>query len=153
MKVEGLDAVLRKLKDLPIKVRRSAVRKAAGKGAAVIRKKAKQNALLIDDPETARRIADNIVQRVRSQYFRRTGDTMISIGVLTKRGKIPKGNYDEGRRGNTPHWHLVELGTERSRALPFLRPAAASSTNEVFHAVATELERQFSIEADKLKEA
>lgn len=151
MKVEGLDAVLRKLKDLPIKVRRSAVRKAAGKGAAVIRKKAKQNALLIDDPETARRIADNIGQRVRSQYFRRTGDTMISIGVLTKRGKIPKGNQDEGRRGNTPHWHILELGREGAAAKPFLRPAASESVSEVFNAVATSLEQEVSKEISKLR--
>jgi len=151
MKVEGLDAVLRKLKDLPIKVRRSAARKATGKGAAIIRKKAKQNALRVDDPNTGRRIADNIGQRFRSRYFRQTGDTMISVGVLSNRGRIPKGNPDEGAKGNTPHWHLVELGTENARAQPFLRPAAESSVSEVFDAVATELERQVGIEAAKLR--
>jgi len=151
MKVEGLDAVLRKLKDLPIKVRRSAVRKAAGKGAAIIRKKAKENALRVDDPGTGRRIADNIGQRLRSRYFRQTGDTMISVGVLTNKGRIPKGNPDEGPKGNTPHWHLVELGTEKAKAQPFLRPAAESSVSEVFDTVATELERQVGIEAEKLR--
>jgi len=151
MAVEGLDKVLANLKALPIKVRRSAARKATGKGAAIIKKKAKQNALRVDDPETGRRIADNIGQRFRSKYFRMTGDTMISVGVLTNRGRIPKGNPDEGRGGNTPHWHLVEEGTEHARAQPFLRPAASESASQVFDAVANELERQVGIEVDKLR--
>src|SRR5690606_24043644 len=114
-------------------------------------KKAKENALRVDDPETGRRIADNIGQRFRSRYFRQTGDTMVSVGVRTNRGRIPKGNPDEGRRGNTPHWHLVELGTERAKAQPFLRPAASESVSEIFNTVATELERQVGIEAGKLR--
>lgn len=151
MAVIGLDQVLRNLKELPLKVRRSAARKATGKGAAIIRKRAKANALQVDDPQTGRRIADNIGQRFRSRYFKQTGDTMVSVGVLTSRGRIPRGNPDEGRGGNTPHWHLVELGTERARAQPFLRPAAAASVSEVFNAVAAELERQVGIEVAKLK--
>lgn len=150
MAVDGLSQVLRALKELPLKVRRSAVRKATGKGAAIIRKKAKQNALRLDDAETGRRIADNIGQRFRSRYFRQTGDTMVSVGVLTNRGRIPRGNPDEGKGGNTPHWHLLEMGTERAHAQPFLRPAAASSVSEVYNAVAVELERQVGIEAAKL---
>jgi len=151
MAVIGLDQVLRNLKELPLKVRRSAARKAVGKGASIVRKRAKQNALQVDDPQTGRRIADNIGQRFRSRYFRQTGDTMVSVGVLTNRGRIPRGNPDEGRGGNTPHWHLVELGTERAPAQPFLRPAAESSASEVFNAVASELERQVGIEAAKLR--
>lgn len=151
MTIQGLDQVLRNLKGLPLKVRRSAARKATGKGAAVIRKKAKENALRVDDPETGRRIADNIGQRVRGRYFRRTGDTMISVGVLSLRGRIPKGNPDAGKKGNTPHWHLQELGTERHKAQPFLRPAAASSASEVFNAIATALPKEIDKEVEKLR--
>lgn len=151
MAVEGLGKVLANLKALPLKVRRSAARKATGKGAAVIRKKAKENALRVDDPKTGRRIADNIGQRFRGRYFRQTGDTMVSVGVLTNRGRIPKGNPDEGREGNTPHWHILELGREGAAAKPFLRPAAESSASQVFDAVASEMERQVGIEADKLR--
>lgn len=151
MAVTGLDQVLRNLKELPLRVRRSAVRKATGKGAAIIRKKAKQNALRVDDPETGRRIADNIGQRFRSKYFRQTGDTMVSVGVLTNKGRIPRGNPDEGRGGNTPHWHLLEIGREGAAAQPFLRPAASSSVSEVFNTVATSLEKEISKEIDKLK--
>jgi HK97 gp10 family phage protein len=150
MAIDGLDKALRAMRELPRRIRRAAVRKATGKGAAIIRAKAKENALRTDDPETGRRIADNIGQRVRSGHFRRTGDTMISVGVLTGKGRIPRGNPDGGRRGNTPHWHLIELGTENSPAQPFLRPAAAESVDAVFDAVGTELERQVGLELDKL---
>lgn len=148
--MEGLETILRNMRELTAKTRRKAVRKAVGKGAAVIRKKAKDNALRVDDKGTGRQIATNVGQRFRSRYFRQTGDTMISIGVLTNRGRIPRGNPDEGARGNTPHWHLVELGTEQTRAQPFLRPAASSSLSSVFNAVASELERQVAAETAKL---
>ena len=153
MTVQGLDQVLRNLKELPVKIRRSAARKATGKGASVIRKKAKQNALKVDDADTGRMIADNIGQRFRSKYFRQTGDTMVSVGVLTKKGRIPRGNPDEGKKGNTPHWHLVEEGTEEAKAQPFLRPAASESVSEVYNTVAQELEKQIGIEADKLRKS
>ena len=107
----------------------------------------------LDDPDTGRRIADNVGQRFRSKYFRQTGDSMVSIGVLTKKGRIPRGNPDEGRKGNTPHWHLIELGREGAAAQPFLRPAASSSVSEVYGAIAAELEKQVGIEADKLRKA
>lgn len=150
-KVEGLDVVLRKLKELPEKVRRGAARRATGKGAAIIRKRAKDNALRLDDPETGRRIADNIAQRFRGRYSRRTGDVMISVGVLSDRGRIPKGNPDEGRGGNTPHWHLKELGTAKAAADPFLRPAAESSQEEAFNAVADNLGTQVFKELEKIR--
>lgn len=150
-KFDGLAEVLGNLKTLPLKVRRSAARKATGKGAAIIRKKAKAIVMRSDDPETGRRIADNIGQRFRSRYFRETGDTMVSVGVLSGKGRIPKGNPDTGRKGNTPHWHLLELGTEHSKAQPFLRPAASESVSEVFNTVATALEQEVSKEVAKLR--
>lgn len=150
-KFDGLAETLSNLKTLPLKVRRSAARKATGKGAAIIRKKAKEIVKQSDDPETGRRIADNIGQRFRSRYFRETGDTMVSVGVLSGKGRIPKGNPDTGPKGNTPHWHLLEQGTEHSKAQPFLRPAASSSVSEVFNAVASALAVEVNKEVAKLR--
>lgn len=67
---------------------------------------------------------------------------MVSVGVLTLRGPIPKGNPDTGRRGNTPHWHLIELGTEKARAQPFLRPALDSNIGAVIARFASELDKE-----------
>lgn len=140
--LKGLDQMRKRLKQLPEKLQQKGLKSALGRAARVIRNAAKDNALRVDDPETGRRIADNIVQRVRSRHTRRTGDLMVSVGVATERGRIPSGNPDEGAKGNTPHWHLVELGTERMQAQPFLRPAAESNAEAAFDAFASEVERQ-----------
>lgn len=140
----GFEEVRKKLAQTPIKLRTKGSRRALGRAAAVIRKAARQNALAVDDPETGRRIAQNVGQRVRSAYSRRTGDAMVSIGVLTARGPIPKGNPDEGARGSTPHWHLIELGTEKARAQPFLRPAMESNMAAAIDKYAIELEKEIA---------
>lgn len=153
VKIDGLAQVLKNLEELPIRVRQHPLRRAVGKGAAVIKKHAKANALKIDDPNTGRRIADNIGQRVRTRETRRTGNVTVSVGVLSARGKIPKGNPDTGRRGNTPHWHLVELGvpSRNIRAQPYLRNAASQNTNEVFNAVSKALPAEIDKEVAKMR--
>ncbi|AVL70865.1 hypothetical protein CEQ07_05200 [Oligella urethralis] len=155
VKIDGLAQVLKNLEELPIKVRQYPLRRAVGKGAAVIKKHAKANALKIDDPNTGRRIADNIGQRVRTRETRRTGNVTVSVGVLSKHGKIPEkpSNPDEGHRGNTPHWHLIELGTpsRNIRPQPFLRDAAQQSTSEVFNAVASALPAEIDKEVAKMR--
>lgn len=152
-KLTGLDQALRNIHELPIKVRVKPLRRAVGKGAAVIKRAAKRNALRVDDPETGRRIADNIGQRLRSRATRQTGDVTVSVGVLSERGRIPKGNPDTGPRGNTPHWHLVEEGvpSENIPAQPFLRPAAAENTQAVFDAVARALQPEIDKEVAKMR--
>lgn len=138
----GFEEVRKKLAITPIKVRTKGARKALSAAANIVTKAARQNAERVDDPETGRRIRDNIGKRSRSAYSRRTGDAMVSIGVLSTRGPIPKGNPDTGRRGNTPHWHLVELGTEKARAQPFLRPALESNIGAVIDKFAVELDKE-----------
>lgn len=138
----GIEEVRRKLEQVPIKLRTKGSKRALGRAAAIVRKAARQNALRVDDHETGRRIADNIGQRVRGGYSRRTGDAMVSVGVLTQKGRIPKGNPDAGPKGNTPHWHLIELGTEKARAQPFLRPALESNIGAVTDKFVTELDKE-----------
>jgi HK97 gp10 family phage protein len=133
--IRGVDQLMDRLKKMPAKLRGKVGRSALGSAARVVTNTAKQNALKVDDAETGRKIADNITQRFRSKHFKMTGDLMISIGVATMMGRIPPGNPDEGPKGNTPHWHLLELGTEQARAQPFLRPAIYSNmatVQEVF---------------------
>lgn len=149
VKIEGLDELTRRFQALQLGIRRKAGRSALGKAARVVTNAAKQNVQRSDDPETGRRIADNITQRFRSRYFKRTGDLMVSVGVATPNGKIPKGNPDEGRKGPTPHWHLVEEGTEQARAQPFLRPAAAQNVAKVVQVFGSALEQQL----DKLAQS
>lgn len=141
IKIHGLDDLHKRMRALPAGLRKKPARSALGQAAKVIKEQAKANALQVDDPETGRVIADNIVQRFRGKYRRRTGDLMISVGVGTEKGPIPKGNPDTGPKGNTPHWHLLELGTEKMPAQPFLRPAAESAGGRALNVFADALSK------------
>lgn len=141
IKIHGLADLTKRMRALPVGLRKKPARSALGKAAKVIREQAKANALRVDDPETGRTIADNIVQRFRGKYHRRTGDLMISVGVATSRGSIPSGNPDTGPKGNTPHWALVEEGTEKMPAQPYLRPAAESQASQALSVFADGLSK------------
>jgi HK97 gp10 family phage protein len=140
-KIKGLDEVRKRLQELPKELQLKPARSALGKAATLVRKQAQANALRFDDPDTGRRIADNIIQRFRGRHFKRTGDLMVSVGVGTEKGRIPKGNPDTGPKGNTPHWHLLELGAEKIRAQPFLRPAAEEVAPQVMDAFALNMNK------------
>jgi len=147
--LKGFDRVIQKMQGLPVAIRGKAGRSALGKAARLVTNAAKDNAERVDDAETGRTIAANITQRFRSKFFKQTGDLMISVGVATTKGPIPQGNPDEGPKGNTPHWHLIERGTEKAPAEPFLVPALTQSIDAVQTKFAAELEKQI----DKIAKA
>lgn len=141
VKLQGLVPIVEKMRTLKREIRLKPARSALGQAAKLIRQQAQQNALAVNDPDTGRTIADNIVQRFRSRYHKRTGDLMISVGVATEKGRIPKGNPDTGPKGNTPHWHLLELGTENMPAQPFLAPAARQKAEAAMHQFTASLDK------------
>jgi len=126
--VNGAADVLNNLRNFKQKEIVKIAKKGVGAGAAVIRKAIKESALSIDDKATGRQIADNVTSRAsRSQK----GIAAAKVGIArTKGGKIKKGNPDLGRRTDTPHWHMVEFGTEHSRAEPFARPAITANAQK-----------------------
>ncbi|WP_277977387.1 HK97-gp10 family putative phage morphogenesis protein [Pantoea endophytica] len=125
----GMDDLIAKLdtvsNDLRMKGGRFALRKAGN----VIVDKAKANARRIDDPHTGRSIADNIAMRWNGRLFRQTGNIAFRIGVL--HGAVIKNHPDKAVNAPTPHWRLIEFGTEKMRAQPMLRPAAETSIDMV----------------------
>jgi HK97 gp10 family phage protein len=145
----GLDEVTKKLGNLSVELGDAAGRRAARKAFGIVARSARENALLVDDSETGRRIRDNIRLQFASRFYRDTGDIMYRVGVATRKGRIPKGNPDEGPKGNTPHWHLVELGTEKARAQPFLRPALSENVSKVMDKLVTELDKEITKELAK----
>lgn len=144
VKIEGLDDLRRTMLSVSEDVRKKSGRAALRRAAMVIANAAKQNAAQIDDPETSEQIAKNIAVRWSSKINRRTGDLAFRIGVLggakiSKRE--PKGSKPGGPGGDTRYWAYVEFGTQKTRANPFMVPAA---TNNVQMVVST-----FSIQLDK----
>ena len=138
-KIEGLAALKGKLAEISDDLRRKSGRAALRKAGNVIVSKAKANAQRLDDPETGRSIADNVTMRWNSKLFKRTGNLGFRIGVA--HGAVLKKNPDKGVNAPTPHWRLLEFGTEKMRAQPFMRPAMESSVQEVVATFVTEYEK------------
>lgn len=137
--ITGLESLLGKLDAISDDLRRKGGRAALRRAGNVIVEKAKENASRLDDPETGRSIAANVTQRWNGRLFRRTGDLGFRIGVL--HGAVLKNHPDLSESAPTPHWRLIEFGTEKMRAQPFMRPATESNLNEVTDTFATEYEK------------
>lgn len=132
----GVDQLNKKLEGLKYDVQKKGGRFALRKAAQVIRDQARQNAQRVDDSETGRSIAKNITEKWNGRVNKTTGDLAFRVGVsqgavLPKKGERP----DEGAGGPTPHWRLLEFGTEKMAARPFMVPAmnqAAQKATDVF---------------------
>lgn len=136
LKIDGLESLIGKLDTISDDVRRKGGRAALRKAASVIVTKAKANASRVDDPETGRSISDNIALRWNGRLFKRTGDLGFRVGVL--HGAVLKKHPDKAKNAPTPHWRLLEFGTENMRAQPIMRPAIDSSVNEVISTFTSE---------------
>lgn len=147
--VQGLAEIERKLKSLPERLGRNAMRRALRKGANVIRDAARNNAKRIDDPETREQIWKNIA--VASGGRRRekeAGGVMMRVGV--RGGAKPTRGDNGAPGGNTTYWRFVELGTSEARAQPFLTPAGAEKAQAAYDAIATDMIKQIDKELSKL---
>lgn len=120
--LSGLDSVIAKIQAVKYDMAKKGGRFALRKAAQVIRNAARENAQRVDDSETGRSIARNIAEKWNGRLNKSTGDLGFRVGV-SGGAKIPKNNTDEGSGGPTPHWRLLEFGTEKMRARPFFVPA------------------------------
>lgn len=127
--LSGVDGLLGKLEEVSDDLRRKGGRSALRRAAGIIADRAKSNARRIDDPGTGRSIADNIALRWNGRLFRRTGDLGFRVGV--QYGAVLKKHPDKSANSPTPHWRLIEFGTEKMKAQPFMRPAAENSIDQV----------------------
>lgn len=123
-KLQGLPAILENLEEVRYDMRRKTGRSALRKAAMVFVKAIQHNAMAHDDPETGRSIAKNVIAKWNGRVNKATGDLGFRIGVtqgavLPKKGEQP--NKSAG--GPTPHWRLLEFGTEKMAAKPFFVPA------------------------------
>ncbi|MBH3451297.1 HK97 gp10 family phage protein [Pseudomonas putida] len=135
----GLESLLGRLDAVSYDVRRKGGRAALRKAAQVVVQKAKAGAERIDDKATGRSISDNIALRWNGRLFKRTGDLGFRIGVL--HGAVLKDGGDLSSNAPTPHWRLIEFGTEKMPAVPFMRRALADSISEVTNTFVTEYEK------------
>jgi HK97 gp10 family phage protein len=148
VKIEGLDDLLDKLKEIPIVLRKRVLRNALAAGARVVQKDAKRNAPVLNlggsikapyrKPGTVR---DAI--RVRtSKDDRKAGDVGVFVNVLPAKGakfktttssflgvKVKtrtqtKASQRGAKSPNDPfYWRFLEFGTKKMAARPFLKTA------------------------------
>lgn len=122
--LKGADELSAKFKALTEEMRRKVVLPAAKDAMDIVLLDAKDRAARIDDPETANFIPANLAMIERKALGEDLGAVIISVGVrMRKKGQ---------KGGNTFYWWWVELGTEKNRAKPFIRPALANNREAVF---------------------
>lgn len=123
-KIEGLDAVLAKMRGLAPKLVKKGLRSAGTKAMRIVRDDARKGAKAIDDPASGSNIAKNIITRYDGRGSKRVGGAVTKVGVAG--GARPRPG-----REDTGHWRLVEFGTEHMPARPFMRPALANNVEQV----------------------
>ncbi|MBJ8450333.1 HK97 gp10 family phage protein [Acinetobacter bereziniae] len=127
--IQGLEQLQSKLERLsnPKKVK-SIVRKSLRQAANIVRDAARNNAKLIDDPETAEKIWKNI--SVQAGKTRNTSEVKMRIGV---RGGASFSNPNPPNLsgGDTRHWRWIEFGSVHNPAVPFMRPALINNIQPV----------------------
>lgn len=144
--LSGIDDVAEKLERLASpKIAKRLASKAARKAMNVVKKAAVSNSRLIDDPETSEQISKNIM--VRAGRVRNSSEVVMKVGVRggarhyvsskenVRAGRAGKNYKTLGSKdnpgGDTWYWWFVELGTDHSRAIPFLRPAMNNNIDSV----------------------
>lgn len=135
----GLDSLLAKLESVSYETKRKGGRSALRRAANVIAEKAKQGAERLDDKGTGRSISDNIAVRWNGRLFKRSGNLGFRVGVM--HGAILADGGDLSANSPTPHWRLLEFGTETLPAAPFMRPALADNISEITGTFITEYEK------------
>ena len=146
--IQGLDQLQSKLERLnnPRKVK-SMVRKSLRQAANIVRDAARNNAKLIDDPETREKIWKNIsVQGGKTRNF---SDIKIRVGV---RGGASFSNPNPPNTpgGDTRHWRWLESGSVHNPPTPFMRPALQNNIQAVTNSFAENFNKEIDKELAKL---
>jgi HK97 gp10 family phage protein len=138
-RILGLNAIKRKLEELPAQLRRKAYRSALSSGARVIAKAAKR--------KVGKGESGMLKKSIGIKYLPATTRSQALGLVGPKRGN--GGIYNGKLRNPTRYAHLVEKGTRHSAAKPFLRPAMIETQSEVFSKMSAMIERAIANELAK----
>lgn len=130
--INGAAELLKRMREFTPRLQRRGARRAARRAMTIVRDSARANARAIDDPNTRKQIWKQIAIAESSRQSKLEGGVVMRVGV---RGGARKGSSD------VYHWRFVELGTEKMRARPFLRPALESNVSAVVDRLTSELSK------------
>lgn len=146
--IQGLDGLLRSLREAPKAIQGRAVQAGMRKGGNVIRDDARRRA-----PKESGFMASQIVTRRANSRSRQRagvgqGGEYFTVGVKTGRRRKyanTKRNRRRGRVGRVYeeagwayYWRFVEFGTKKMRASPFLTPAGEAKGPEAAQVIINE---------------
>lgn len=132
--IDGLKPLFDRLDGLAAKVRRKILRDAISEGSKIITKAAKAGA-----PVQTRLLRNSLGRKIKT--YRNSG---IVVAIIGPRVGFRKEVLRGKRRvlsNPTKYAHLVELGTKRMSARPFLRPAFARNSAAIMRAMAGIIEK------------
>lgn len=139
--IKGADQLLKRMRELPQKFARRGARRAARRAMIPVRDAARSTARQFDDPNSPQQIWKEIVIAESSRQGKQVNGIVMRVGV---RGGARKGSSDVW------YWRLLELGTEKMRARPFLRPALENNSQSVADNLTRELSKALDEEVAKL---
>ena len=146
--IQGLEGLLRSLREAPKAVQGRAVRTGMRKGGNLVRDDARRRA-----PKASGFMASQIVTRRANSRSRQRagvgqGGEYFTVGVKTGRRRKyanTKRNRRRGRVGKVYeesgwayYWRFVEFGTKNMRASPFLTPAGETKGPEAAQVIINE---------------
>lgn len=126
-KIEGLAELERKMKLLPEKVARNALRAGVNAGAQVIKKEAKRLA-----PVDTGNLAKRAIYVTRSRREGSRTKEVYKVGVRV-------GEKEAEKNRDAYYWFMLEYGTEKMAAQPFMRPAFENKKLEAIEAMRKKL--------------
>lgn len=149
VRIEGLDALRRKLATLPLRVERNVMRRAVAAGAAVIRDEARTRAPVYHGDVAKGHPPPGTLKKAIWQKFipeaSRNGRTVFYVGV--RRGKLRQQIGKSQSNQDAYYWWFVEFGTSKMAAKPFLRPAFDSRKEQATTAIAAQISQGIATEA------
>lgn len=137
IKITGLQGVRHAIDALPKELQRAAEAGALRAGGKVILPKAKALAMAAADSGLLAKSLGITVRKTRAKVLTaRVGARTGFARVFIRNGETQPKKHDPSK-----YAHLVELGTSRSAARPYLRPAIESSGNGILDAMAKGYEK------------
>lgn len=152
--LNGADEIMGKIREVKSDVAKRGGRAALRKAAQVVEQALKTNAQALDDIGTGRSIADNVALRWNGRLNKSTGDLGFRIGIMGTAKTARRGEKVElGTGAKTPHWRLLEFGTENMPAKPFARKALAENIALVTNTFITEYNKALDRAIKRAKKA
>lgn len=143
VKLEGIDDMARRLRDVPIALRKKVLLRALRKGAQIISRDAKAGAPVLKKPAPFRNpgTVKKAISVRTSKFARKSGDVGVFVGVKPLRGARQNKLGKAGAKNpNDPYyWRFIEFDTKRGPGKKFLTRAANTKAGAALDAAIAEV--------------